>query len=85
MDTKLSEWEVIEPEIERNKSLRVNWVLIYGRSLSKEISDCYCKGWNWEQTYNHLLRCLDCENKNFNKLSKLLKNNVCSLYCKKKV
>lgn len=47
---KLNVWAVINEQIARNSQTRINWVRVFGVSLSKYVARCKAQGLNPVQT-----------------------------------
>lgn len=50
----ISEWSIINAQIKRSKIFRINWKELFGKTLTKKVSELYAKGYTNKEAYQAL-------------------------------
>lgn len=80
MQQSLSEWEVINEQIQRSKISRINWKHIFNESLTQVVARYYAKGHDATETYDLIKKRLSNMQITNQELLRKLKIGVCARF-----
>ena len=75
-----NEYDIVNQQIKYNRLPRINWVLIFGETLTKKVATYYAKGFTPEQAYNDIVSKLKNMAIDNEELFRKLKIGVCARY-----
>jgi len=75
-----NEYDVVNEQIDKSRIPRLNWVLIFGETLTKKTAGYYARGFSHEEAYNDIVQTLKGMAIDNEELLRKLKIGVCARY-----